>query len=209
MKGSNVFLPLNKAAVGVGLLSSIFLLPLSVSAQSDSDVPVTNSSSNQRGLTEFEINNAKPYRNPLPPPDTNSVQPARGYSPVELPGAIPGVKGKQDDSVAPRAFGSFGVPFTSKRVKHAPTSAVGSSSGNYLSATYPYRAIGRLTFRVGNSTALCSASLIRKSVIVTAAHCIQNFGSGSSVFSNWTFTPASYSPSAITKSHPKNHFIFN
>jgi hypothetical protein len=33
-------------------------------------------------------------------------------------------------------------------------------------------------------------------VIVTAAHCIQHFGSGSSVFSNWTFTPASYNGSA-------------
>lgn len=181
------------AAASVGFLASVFTLPLSAVAQSDADVVINNSSSS-RVLGGTEINNAKPFRNPLPPPDTTSVQPARGYSPVELPEAVPGVMGKES-STAPRAFGSFGVPYTSKRVTHQPISVVSSGSGNYLSATYPYRAIGRLTFKVGSGNAFCSASLIRRSVIVTAAHCIQNFGSGSSTFSSWTFTPASYNGS--------------
>ena len=57
---------------------------------------------------------------------------------------------------------------------------------------YPYRAIGKLTFSAG----YCSASLIRKSVIVTAAHCIQNFGSGSNLFTNFAFHPAITAPRA-------------
>lgn len=97
-----------------------------------------------------------------------------------------------DSSTIPPAFGSFAVPYTSKRVSHLPTSAVGSGSNAYLSATYPYSTMGRLTF----STGYCSATLIRRSVIVTAAHCIQNFGSGNSLFSGFTFTPAFYNGSA-------------
>jgi hypothetical protein len=71
------------------------------------------------------------------------------------------------------------------------TSAVGAS---YLSSTYPYRTIGKLTFSAG----YCSASLIRRSVIVTAAHCIQRFGSGTSIFSNWQFTPGHYGVAGAT-----------
>lgn len=65
------------------------------------------------------------------------------------------------------------------------TLAAGQS---YLSSTSPYRRIGKLTFSAG----YCSASVIRRGIIVTAAHCIQKFGTGSSVYSNWQFTPGHY-----------------
>jgi len=35
-------------------------------------------------------------------------------------------------------------------------------------------------------------------VIVTAAHCIQNFGSGSNIFSNFQFRPGHYGAAGAT-----------
>lgn len=179
----------NRRAAGIGLWAWMSLFPMPVLAEGGDD-PVLINPSPGRMPSAAEIRNAKPFQNPLPPPDTSAVQPAAGVT-VKVAGAIPGhmgEKGPVDNSYITRAFGSFGVPYTEARVKHKPTGAVGARSGGYLSATYPYRAIGRLTFDVG----YCSASLIRRSVLVTAAHCIQNFGSGGNTFSGWTFSPAYY-----------------
>ncbi len=93
-----------------------------------------------------------------------------------------------------RAFGSFGIPYTTTRVQDGNQSAAGATSANRLSTTYPYRAVGKLTFNVG----FCSASLIRRSVIVTAAHCIQDFGSGSNIFSGFQFRPGHYGAAGAT-----------
>jgi V8-like Glu-specific endopeptidase len=45
-----------------------------------------------------------------------------------------------------------------------------------------------LFFNVGNSTFVCSASLIKRGVVVTAAHCVANFGQNQ-IYSNWRFVP--------------------
>lgn len=98
-----------------------------------------------------------------------------------------------------RAYGSFGIPYTSTRVILGANSA-SSSVGGYLSASAPYRSIGKLFFDVPGGGAACTATVIRRSVIVTAAHCIQDFGSGSSTFSNWVFVPGYYQSSASAAS---------
>ncbi|WP_244173479.1 trypsin-like serine peptidase [Caballeronia temeraria] len=97
-------------------------------------------------------------------------------------------------SAETRAFGSFGIPYTAARVQDGNQSATGATSANYLSTTYPYRAIGKLTFSAG----YCTASLIRRSVIVTAAHCVQSFGSGNSIYSSFQFIPGHYGASGAT-----------
>lgn len=105
----------------------------------------------------------------------------------------PGIAGKPlvvDDTA--RAWGDFGVPFTSARVSHFDTRTIGSSSLAYLSSTYPYSAIGKLTYMNGMYSGYCTASLIRKSIIVTAAHCIQRFGGGNSIYTKFKFIPAAY-----------------
>lgn len=96
---------------------------------------------------------------------------------------------------ASRAFGSFGLPYTSTRVA---LGASGFTPGhpNYLATTYPYRTVGRLTFSGPGFTAFCSASVIRRGILVTAAHCIQDFGTGSALFTGHAFTPAFYGPGA-------------
>ncbi|WP_036053152.1 trypsin-like serine peptidase, partial [Leptolyngbya sp. Heron Island J] len=147
-------------------------------------------------MNERQILDASPHINPLSPPNTDAVRPAQQLQ--NTPGVKPAAESDNAESsnTEPRAFGSFSVPYTAARVEHLPTGNIASNNGGYLSATYPYRAIGRLTFQDDSGSFTCSASLIRRSVIVTAAHCIQDFGSGNDTFRRWTFTPAFHDGSA-------------
>jgi hypothetical protein len=77
-----------------------------------------------------------------------------------------------------------------------------------LSITYPYRTVGKLTFQTPGGSAFCSASLIRKSVMVTAAHCFQNFGSGNSSFTRFRFRPGHYGAGAATSAQIKPYGVW-
>ena len=85
-----------------------------------------------------------------------------------------------DTSVTPQEFGTSNHVFTTSRV---------NAKGNTTSKYYPYRAAGKLFFNIGASTFVCSASLIKRGVIVTAAHCVADFGA-KRFYSNWRFVPA-------------------
>lgn len=81
-----------------------------------------------------------------------------------------------------RAYGSAGAPFTTSRVDMA---------GLQLSKTEYFRRAGRLFFKVGADTGVCSASLIKPGVVVTAAHCVAEFGSGTG-YNSFQYVPAYY-----------------
>lgn len=130
------------------------------------------------------------HKNTAEEPDISQVSPSSAPARHQ-----PGVKGATAYRDT-RAYGSFSVPYTSKSVSHLHTSQASPSSNAYLSATYPYRAIGKLTFNADGYDSFCSATLIRRGVIVTAAHCIQDFGAGDSTYTDFQFTPASYKGSA-------------
>ena len=98
-----------------------------------------------------------------------------------------------------RAFGSFGIPYTTTRVQDGARS-VSAAEANRQSTTYPYRTIGKLTYRDGTNTFACSASVIRRGIIVTAAHCIQDFGSGNNIFTTFRFRPGHYGAAGATAS---------
>lgn len=146
--------------------------------------------SGQPGLSQEQRDNARGFDNPLPAPDTSRVK-AEAARALGTPG---GSKGSPDRNLArtagdTRAFGTFGIPYTSTRV------ALGNGpAGALLSSTYPYRAIGRLTM----SSGVCTATLIKRSVIVTAAHCIKDFGSGQTSFTNFQFTPGYYRATTVS-----------
>jgi V8-like Glu-specific endopeptidase len=53
---------------------------------------------------------------------------------------------------------------------------------------YPYRAAGKLFFKIGTSSFICSASLIKRGIAVTAAHCVANYGQRQ-LYSGWQFVP--------------------
>jgi V8-like Glu-specific endopeptidase len=82
--------------------------------------------------------------------------------------------------VAPQDYGTSSHVYTEAR-----TNALGDLTTRY----YPYRATGKLWFNIGSGTYVCSASLIKPGVIVTAAHCVANFGA-SQFYSNWQFAAA-------------------
>lgn len=84
------------------------------------------------------------------------------------------------DEVSPQEFGTSSQPFTTNRVD-----ALGDNTQYY----YPFRPTGKLFFNIGSATYLCSASLIKPGVVVTAAHCVANFGR-QQFYSNWRFVPA-------------------
>jgi V8-like Glu-specific endopeptidase len=158
-------------------------------AYAGDDVAVTNPGKNPRANIS-DIAKAKPYSNPLPPPDTSKVV-AEPPSDDILPGVTNPPGAKEGEG---KAFGTFGIPYTSTRVQTNNFFNTSSANPNFLGSTYPYRTIGKLTFSAG----YCSASLIKRSVIVTAAHCIQKFGTGTTVFNSWVFTPANYGPGTTT-----------
>jgi V8-like Glu-specific endopeptidase len=89
---------------------------------------------------------------------------------------------KSQLNVAPQEYGTGGgggVPYTTSRVNvyNQPTSTF-----------QPYAATGKLYFNIGSDTYVCSASLIKPGILVTAAHCVTNFGSGT-YYSNWVWVP--------------------
>jgi len=54
---------------------------------------------------------------------------------------------------------------------------------------YPYRASGKLYFQdANNNTFVCSASMVKRGLVVTAAHCVANYGH-SQFYHNWHFYP--------------------
>jgi V8-like Glu-specific endopeptidase len=103
-------------------------------------------------------------------------------SPVTLP--VPDISETEglDLGVAPEEYGTQNQPYTTARV---------NTKGNNNSKTYPYSAAGKLYFKDGASSFVCSASLIKRGVIVTAAHCVAQFGANR-YYTNFQFVPALY-----------------
>ena len=78
-----------------------------------------------------------------------------------------------------RDFGSFGIPYTTTRVQEGVRGA-DADDLNRLSTTYPYSAVGLLgSAEVGG---FCSASVIRRGIVLTAAHCLEGEDTQSLIF---------------------------
>lgn len=130
----------------------------------------------------------KAHSNSLLPPDTSMVEPDSSHQATK--------QGASTHKNTSRALGAFAVPFTSKRVSAATSTAIAASSNAYLSSTFPYSAVGKLSFQAYGADTFCSASVILKGVIVTAAHCMQDYGAGSERFGSYVFRPSSYQGSS-------------
>ncbi len=154
-----------------------------------SQSPATTASPNQ--VTQL-LDFAKATELPLPIPKVGPNLGEAAAAPQTLfgaAGASPGFSGSGAQSsvkiaesksissqdIAPQEFGTSSLVFTTSQA--APTD------------NYPLRAAGKLFFKIGSSTYLCSASLIKPGIIVTAAHCVANFGA-KSFYSGWQFIPA-------------------
>jgi hypothetical protein len=159
----------------------------STAALAQNDAVSVFPSAAARSVATIDFSDARPHRN------TGSV-PSTAASAV----ALRADQAKRGLS-APRAFGTFGIPYTTTRVQiGAGMTTPGATSANLLSVTYPYRAIGKLFFVAGGFNSFCSATVIRRGLIVTAAHCTQDFGAGTSLFSAFSFVPGHYGPVGAT-----------
>jgi len=84
----------------------------------------------------------------------------------------------EDQGFESQQFGTNNHPFsTAKADLNVPTNT-----------RFPYRASGKLFFKVGANNFVCSASLIKRGVIVTAAHCVAKYGA-SQFYTNFVFVP--------------------
>jgi V8-like Glu-specific endopeptidase len=85
-----------------------------------------------------------------------------------------------DEEIAPQEFGTSNHPFSTARADLSIAT----------NTAFPYRVSGKLFFtQVGVAgTFVCSASLIKRGVVVTAAHCVAKFGK-SQFHTNFRFVP--------------------
>jgi V8-like Glu-specific endopeptidase len=112
-----------------------------------------------------------------------------GFSPggqgtgKQAPAAVP-MEAPLDDNagIAPLEYGTANHPYTTARV---------DTVGNNLSKTGPYNAAGKLYFRDGAVSYVCSAALIKRGVVATAAHCVARYGQ-QRFYTNFQFVPAKY-----------------
>jgi V8-like Glu-specific endopeptidase len=76
-------------------------------------------------------------------------------------------------------FGTANLPYSTARADLNPSAT---------NTQWPYRAAGKLFFLDGQDSYVCSASLIDRGLVVTAAHCVSEYGANK-MFSNWKFIP--------------------
>lgn len=110
---------------------------------------------------------------PGPPGSSDGAEGNGKTSPKKLP--VSKFLPDEDGGVSPQQYGTGNHPFT--------TSVAQFYTGSY------YRRSGKLFFRDGSSSYVCSASLIKRGLVVTAAHCVSKFGQ-SRFYTNIQFVPA-------------------
>ena len=94
----------------------------------------------------------------------------------------------QANAIEPQDRGTLNAYFTSTRVSPLFT----ETAPPYHSAdrSYPYRAVGKLFFSIGDANYVCSASIIQRRIVVTAGHCVHPGERNGAYFSNFLFVPA-------------------
>lgn len=177
----------------IAILSTAVMFPLAVSAQSVTLSP------RQAPQSSVDFSNAKPM--PLPQASKRPGSSAITKPLAEPPGfsvggqgtgqpimrQLPVPKFTNQSVVIPEEGGTSNHPFTTSWAN-----AWRDPTFNF----WPFRAAGRLFFNVpGQGTFVCSASLIKPGVVVTAAHCIANFGQRQ-FYNSWTFVPAYFNGAA-------------
>jgi len=153
---------------------------------------------------EIDYVNARPMQLPRAPGRSDAeaqqdlINALRSQSSLGVPGFLSGGEGngamnlvrlgaprvsdddvEDADDVSSQEFGTNNHPFSTAQADLIPTAT---------NTSYPYRASGKLFFNIGTSTFVCSASLIKRGLVVTAAHCVAEFGK-SKFHSNWRFVP--------------------
>lgn len=102
--------------------------------------------------------------------------------------AVMGVRILPPDAVIPFAL----PPRPTNGQSHPFTTKTASADGGVAPVdSFPWRAAGKMFMKFGGQTFVCTASVIGKNLLVTAAHCVHNFGEKEQGFADSiTFEPA-------------------
>jgi hypothetical protein len=172
-----------------GMLAGTSLIAVDIAAAQSAGTSerVLSSSSSQSagpggiGLSRLPLVDPKVY-----PPGGRAG--TRGARPTGTPGA------SGDGGPSPQAIGTGTQewPYTTARVA-VTVQGPSNNAAQTPVTSYPFRATGKLWMRFGGSWFVCTASLIKKGVLLTAAHCIHNYGTGTGGFADevW-WSPANH-----------------
>ncbi|MFO0776942.1 MAG: trypsin-like serine protease [Nitrospira sp.] len=105
--------------------------------------------------------------------------------PVELGMPLIALDTQEGPEFQSQQFGLSNHPFSTARADLASGPTKVPTPTNTM---YPYRATGRLFFTIGSDTFVCSGSLIKRGLVVTAAHCVTDYGT-KKLFTNFKFVP--------------------
>ncbi len=118
----------------------------------------------------------------MQPAERGPSQIGDSYDPVVVPKAAPStpitLPPVKNQPAPPPSKGSSGYPFTTQLV-----------SPDSLVQTWPYRLAGKLFFTDNGNHYVCTASILRPRIVVTAAHCVYNT-SANHWNGNFLFVPA-------------------
>jgi hypothetical protein len=147
----------------------------SSSTTSSNNVNQSYSSQQFTTLPEGQLKSRMPVTSLKAPANSSVNTPANSSLINGIPGAAIGSTNAANmitPGNTPLANGTSGLAYSSSRV-------LGGTS-NPAQSTY-YRKAGKLYMAFGGTTYnyVCSASMIGKSLLVTAAHCVHDFGKGS------------------------------
>ena len=191
------------------IITAIFLIWITSISNSYADtIKVTSSTISlnidAKSTLKVRSNNTIDYANAIPldvptPFSINdtSVDSINSFTGIQVkfdgtPTGQPGYKGNgkqtpvfvgakinhSSEAITPMAYGTGNQPFTTARADlSSPTNTM-----------YPYRATGKLFFKIGTASYMCSASLIKKGLILTAAHCVSSYGT-KTLYTNFQFIP--------------------
>ena len=136
---------------------------------------------------------------PMAALQSHNTLPSGAYAlvPGLSPGSSDGVHRKVNAStgVEPEAYGNLSpvsiAPYTTARASADVLGPTATASAVAVTS-FPWRATGKLYFKIGTDTYVCSASLIGPGLLVTAAHCVFDFGMNSAAgyHTNYAFVPA-------------------
>ena len=105
-----------------------------------------------------------------------------------------------EDAVSPNAYGSSQEkwPYTTSRVAVQAKGNSQNTAAKTPVTSLPYRLTGKLWVRFDAGWFVCTASLIKKNVLISAAHCVHNYGKKEAGFGK----EARWYPANISNSFP-------
>ena len=124
---------------------------------------------------------------------------AFALAPSVIMGSTDGVRRDSNPDLVPQqdAYGSYAepgqaiAPYTTAR---ASASVLGTTTtaATVAVVSFPWRATGQLNFKIDANDYICTASLIGPGLLVTAAHCVYEFGTGTPAgfHNSYVFVPA-------------------